>query len=342
VFGSAYQHWQAALESEFFGPNAGGRTVLFHVDDGAAELIAEKYSLDVSLVEAVRSELRLDGNLPPYGKVAFGARQHNRLPVPQATAPPTLPLLAVTVLAASRMVSDENFRSNAYYPRLAEVLTGRHDHDAEQIVHRDFSDVAEMWRQLDRWLDTWDGARGTSTIIDHHRLVLIGYPLSQCLLRGYDRELIERMFSLVGYAPRSAADRMELLDATRKWAAHGRGFSHPLERAIADPRQHGLVGGLLQRLLAEWDGSVRERTGRRVGRLRLAADVDAGCLYWLAETPDEAAGGAVVDPRGGVYTFHASNYGPYAEWGREPRCDGSEIRSGLRLEGEVRQPPIVV
>ena len=78
------------------------------------------------------------------------------------------------------MHSDAQVRSSNYYLRLAQaLLPAADDHVVEQVrlELRDgaFIPVADMWRNLDRWLGEQAGAAGLSTIRDHLEMTRIGF-----------------------------------------------------------------------------------------------------------------------------------------------------------------------
>ena len=326
---AAYEDWQAALELEFFGPGASGQSVIFYVDEGTAERMRSDYGLAVGLVDAVKTELALESR-NPYRRITLNARPYSA----NTSIPRSLPLLAVTVLAATKMTSDGQFQSNAYYPRLTEVITGSYSDTVKTALNQGFPDVVAMWRQLDRWLSETGGLHGKSTIARDDFLTWIGYPLSQAILRGNDRELLTELFR-IAFKPHDHADGMELVAVVRKWAQSRHGLSARLIQALESPGEHELLGDLLQRLLADWDGTIHERGGRRVARLRLAVDVEAEwSTYWLAEAIESVPIGAVTGQGGRQINFRTADYGPYVEWEMLP-ASSSDLRTGLRLEGRT-------
>ena len=135
--------------------------------------------------------------------------------------PPTLPVLALSVLAATRMHTDARARSSNYYLRLAQALVPGADElvvDQIRLVLRDgaFIPVVNMWRDLHEWLGERAGAAGISTIRDHPELTRIGFPLSQALIRRSDRAALTRFFEALdirnaGCAGHRAADRVSAI-----------------------------------------------------------------------------------------------------------------------------------
>ena len=82
----------------------------------------------------------------------------------QVDPPPVLPLMAVSVLAATRMRSDALARSTNYYIRLAQTLTGDLEGTEVVALRTDlreggaFLDVAEMWRGIHSWIEAQGGS----------------------------------------------------------------------------------------------------------------------------------------------------------------------------------------
>lgn len=180
---------------------------------------------------------------------------------PQDQPPPTLPVLALSVLAATRMHSDAQARSGNYYLGLAQaLLPTADDHVVEQVrlELRDgaFIPVADMWRNLDRWLGEQAGAAGLSTIRDHLEMTRIGFPLSQALIRRSDRAVLTRFFDALDIRTTDVPTTEPLAEYLRLWAARPRGLSEGFRHALSDDTLRSLLMPMVAGLAASWDGRV--------------------------------------------------------------------------------------
>lgn len=279
----AYAAWASVLGEHFFGPDQNGRTVAMFVDDALAEELGASPALHgVTLYSAVHRELGRASNL--FGRILVRCRQW-RLGS-QTTPPPSLPLLAVTVLAATRMRDDGKYSANNFYARAARLLG-----IDSQVIADEFDAVVGMWRDLDGWLRSHGGRRGVSTILPHPRLTKIGYSLSQALLRDVDRRCLARFFKWANVAPRTDVPAAELVRMLGVWSQRRNGVSKGLQRLLASGDESGLLGELLVAEARAWDGTVDDDRGASQQlRLRLVLRPATKSLHWAAQSaePHEA------------------------------------------------------
>ena len=152
-----------------------------------------------ALLRTVRPKLSLGDERHFFEPVRLDAVMWHSLRT-TAAAPPFLPVLALTVLAASRMDESEAVAAFNYYHRLKEVLDITFDPGP---AFRDA--VAQMFVMLDEWLTLHKGHfRGVSTISAHPQPAHVGYPLSQVLFRQSDRRQLTRFFRMYGLRPEDA------------------------------------------------------------------------------------------------------------------------------------------
>ncbi|WP_428342370.1 hypothetical protein [Mycobacterium sp.] len=277
--------WQLALARRFLRPNLVEDPVIFFVDD--VELTGiDGDGARARLVSVVAAELQAADS--PYGVMLARAAGWT----PDATdQPPTLPLLAVTVLAATDMQASAGVSSQDYYTRLTQLLAP----DGNQATWRKaleahFPDVAAAWRDLHQWI-IGPGGR-TSTIVETPYPAYIGYPLSQALIRRSDQDALTLFWERAGLEPGDDQPAgSELLRDLREWMKPYRGFTKPFQKTVATVT--GKVGQLFQELLRQaardWDGRVRDRTGRVLPRCRLSAweDGHVAQLEWLIGPPED-------------------------------------------------------
>ena len=122
----------------------------------------------------------------------FCTWRHSKAP---DEAPPFLPTLLLTVLAADRMHRSTRFSQSNYYGRLCEML-GIDDFLSNEVGASYRKQIAPLWTMYCQWLQAnphigiptayEDSSRGS---IDY-----VGVPIGQALLRSHEQKHIEREF----------------------------------------------------------------------------------------------------------------------------------------------------
>jgi hypothetical protein len=326
-----YFRWQRLLARRYFGEEQAGRPVLlFASDEELGELGGA-----AALAEAVAAKLSLTNDNRPFWPVETEVSRWRR--GGRADPPPCLPLLAVTVLAATRMHRDELAAPHAYYIRLAEaLLPAAGPEELEELrgrLSRGFDAVVGMWRLLDSWLEAAAGRRGISTIRTGGRLSRIGYPLSQALIRIEDRYRLTEFFAAMGIGRAGAPSEESLLHHLRVWASRPRGLSPRLLAALEDGADDTLLAAILSSLAAHWDGIVRERAGLRRAPLRACAEIDSWTMWWELERVPGIDEDVLRLPGGGEMKVTAhSDLALYELSGDLPEL-GATLRHGLHAPG---------
>jgi hypothetical protein len=208
------------LSAEFFGPDHASRSTVLYVDEEVERDLAERYSIGTSLVQTVAGELDWeDPERALFSRIksrcSAWARGKREEP------PPSLPVLALSVLAATRMASSEGMRRSNFYGRWIQLFgESPSSYRANKLEH-DFPDVAAMWEQLHDWLEETDGRYGASTISTDDHYWKIGFPISQALVRGADRQILTRFFASTRLRPHNPynVSGRELLRRLRVWTA---------------------------------------------------------------------------------------------------------------------------
>jgi hypothetical protein len=337
--GSDYEEWQSVLSAAFLSPHD-GPTVLFLDDSEAARLRPDTDDAACDLAEAVRNRLRLGQRRSMFREITTVYRRWQR--GLHADPPPVLPVIAITVLAATRMRSDADALSTNYYLRLAQVLMPDADSSAIDSLRTDlaggdaFLDVVEMWRGLDSWIQMQDGQFGSSTIRDHPHLRRIGYPLSQALVRQSDRTALTRFFHALDFAPGSAPGAAVLLRALDVWtsAAHNR-LSESFMHALADTDIRLLLGAVVEAHAQAWDGRVLTPDGKQRIAMLLSLDRDAWQLRWLFPVPPDGPEALTVfspDGERGVSLSAKRGFDYYVAQD-VPAVQAELVFSGVRFRG---------
>lgn len=339
---SAYDQWQSVLEQEFFGPHMSGYAAVFYVDECAKRSLMDANSQLAELAEAVSAELYWDRPTGMFSRLEWRCRLWAA--GEQRDAPPVLPMLATSVLAASKMAAEGDISSSNYYKRLAEVFcAGSRERDSLRAY---FKPVADMWETLDTWLESRGGERGYSTISRDSHLTRIGYPMSQALLREQDRRILTAFFAATGVKPASPEEfpGQEIIRRLRLWtSSQSHGLSRPLLNVL-----HGNGSGsdgvekrevlvrLLERLVEHWDGTLYERGAgaRRAAALRLVLAGRGRQLRWAAGAVQGIPAAAVRHESSGVRYSLSEPYGGLYSGLEELAVTNHQVAHGLVLEGD--------
>lgn len=302
-----YFQWNEAIVAEYFPAGDPLRYAVLPIDDDELVELADEYGL-CSREEAVQEfigSVRLVLSSAQGGFATFSRMARTWRPKKVET-PPYVAGLAFCVLAASRMESKESVASHNYYVRLNELL----EIEPSSGMPHNFELVRNAWEDLDRWLDVdCSGGRGKSSVrLDGSKNV--GPPISQCLLRAVDRRRLPDFFSQRGLEPKDAEQigDQRLFTMLRAWAH--RPSCQLSSRAIqaitsAEGRDLEEIVETVKRELALWDGSLRDRRGRRRFPLRLKLIVRGKRtkLRLLAEVPDGFESGVWKREDTGVEVF---------------------------------------
>lgn len=334
-----YEEWQSLLSDAFLLPHD-GPTVLFLDDSEITRLLPDVEDAGRHLAEAVRTRVRPSEGRSMFSSVTAAYQQWQR--GSQAGPPPVLPVIAITVLAATRMRSDSEARSTNYYLRLAQALLPDTDPGAIETLRNNlreggaFLDAVEMWRGLHAWIEAQDGTVGISTIRDHPHLQRIGYPLSQALVRQSDRMTLTRFFQALDFTPGSAPDAGVILGALDIWtAALQNRLSDAFMRALSDTDIRPLLAAVVEAHAQAWDGRVLTSDGRQRIAMRLSIDLDAWEVRWLFPIPPGGPEALTVlspDSEQEVGLTDTAGLGYYAARGA-PAVSPELLLSGMRLRG---------
>ncbi|MFJ7946817.1 hypothetical protein ACIQ6K_24650 [Streptomyces sp. NPDC096354] len=323
---TAYADWQKVLAGEFFGPETDGHPVVLYVNDREAEVLQGRAGLEVPLRDAVRSViLRHEGR--PY--LAVEEYATNR--ASGGAVPAVLPLLACSVIAATRMANDGYRRANNYHDHFSELLADQ----ADVLNSSHYKAVAAMWQQLATWQHESDTFKGLCTIpspadIPHHQ-ARIGFALSQAVVRGTDRQLLPQYFEVMRNRNPAAwplpgevlANGVELWD-------HARQFSPAFQKALDHRDLRPLVVRLLGGLANVWDGSP-DYVPSGTPRGQLLVRYENRRLGWLAKFG--RPGAPEYRLSSGVVLRQLGDTEYYSVDGLELPSD-RVLRSGIQLVGD--------
>lgn len=251
-----------------------GPIFLFADDDTLAELhvSGDPHEACRSLAEAVLGSLDLSRKTDWFHRVS---RAHRGWKAGSRTScPPSLPLLALTVNAATHMEANESLgiRKTNYYVPFRRLLGV--DGYGEPPG---FRQTAQMWRDLASWLEADnEGQRGRSTIRTHETFRYVGYPLSQALFRQSDLNRLTDLFDdleLPAYGEwdpeRPPISPAELRVHYKLWAPRAAGLSSGARRLAQDDFFDQLLEELLQGAVEHWEGPLVSASGMAVSRIHV-------------------------------------------------------------------------
>lgn len=228
---------------------------------------------------------------------------------PQDDPPPCLPLLALTVVAGSRMRNDGEFSSKAYYPRLADLMSPEPNDLRVGGLIKHFEDVAAMWQLLDSWTCEHQDALGPSTINTHRVFKWIGYPLSQTVLKISDRERLADFFEHIHLDARSAPSAGELLRLLRYWLDRPRGLSKSFLRLVDQDASNPLLTGLLLKLASEERSVVSTPRSRIRLSLRICIDLEEWAASWVIPLHNDLDDDDLRPDNGAAFSIARPTYG---------------------------------
>lgn len=333
-----YERWQRTL-SEAFLVEQSSVFVLFLDDEELRRIAPDLDDPAADLALAVR-----DASSSAQGAYFSRVERKHRLwnLGDKSVPPPTLPVLALTVLAATRMRSDGHALSTNYYWRLAESIDPKADRAQvtalrDEVAGQTFQDVVGMWTSLDKWVSSQDGRVGASTIRTHERLTRVGYPQSQALLTRGDRAELTSFFTALNLGETDLPDEQTLLQALEVWVTRSQNrLGETFMAALKDDKTRGLIAAVVLAFAAAWDGHVITRDGRRRIGIRLGIDLEQWTTEWLFPVQDDVESPIVLDGLGdSVEPVSLTQRPPYRYYiaGHCPLVRPELVRQGFRLRG---------
>lgn len=338
-----YERWQNRLANEFFRDRANQPVVLF-VDRGVLQELAEPGEDGArALAAAVRElvDIRLGRRMFVLAERAHSVWRRGMRDCP----PPTLPVLALSVLAASEMSRDGAVAGTNYYIPLARAFLP--DGSEEEIsALRDvlrgggaFTSVSEMWGQLDRWMTETGGDYGISTIRDHPELTRIGYPLSQTLVRKSDRAALTRFFDRLNLSQERLPSPPSLMSMLKVWTStRSQGLSERFLLSLSEPSLNTYMQAMVHQLAEAWDGKIITAEGLRRLDLRLVVDLDRSTAWWVIPAVRDIVEDSLSGVSGGVEFTALLGADPYSSMFTVvglPSVTAEAVSSGFSVRGRV-------
>jgi hypothetical protein len=289
--------------------------VLFFIDE---EVLGDIFSGEAddavdSVLETVRRRLGLPGNHNGYFHRI--EREGRRWKLDGGVgSPPFLDLLAVCVLAATRMGTG-NYAPNNYYAQLRSLLG-----IAEPGTPSGFGDSLDyLWSVYSWWLDErLGGSRGISTVIENAPFTHIGRPLSQTLFLGSDVRRLDDFFHWIQLDPDEAVDEDVLVLYFRAWAPE-ESLSAGANRLLEDEQFWPTLGRILGAYAHHWDGTRFDRTSTRAAALRVVVRLRRPGSVSLQALQPDGYPDRVAGQLGGATCSAAVDDGVFVVGGSDPR-----------------------
>ncbi|MGI9100179.1 MAG: hypothetical protein ACR2H2_17085, partial [Solirubrobacteraceae bacterium] len=259
---TTHDEWSAALAAWFFRPDRARSHVMYLVDDMALEAIygGDPSEALPSLVTAIRPKLRWHSPRQLFSGIESTTRRWKL--AGSDGPPPCLPLLAITVLAASRMARGSDRAGHNYYLPFIELL----DLEVEEpdVIASYRESIPDLWTMLQWWLDDkQNGQLGFSTIVSDTHFTQIGYADSQTLFHSSDSDKVARFLKWLDLSPGEQIADDELLTYFRLWVTASKADLTPGAQAMLEederPRQ---LMDILRRAAGAWQGITRDDRGR--------------------------------------------------------------------------------
>ncbi|WP_349407934.1 hypothetical protein [Pseudalkalibacillus sp. SCS-8] len=247
-----YKSWNQVLCEYFFGKHNENKIVYLYVNENliiklGAKLKLNKEEAMYSFCKSIQSYGRNDPELVFEKAYIWGRKWFKQGKV---GFPPFVGVLAITVLAATKMKSNrkKGIGAGNYYHRLRYLL--ELNGEGKPFY---FEKTKYLWQHLITWQKENNGMYGYTNVFKYGQ-AYIGYPKSQCLVRDADREQIYDFFYWAGLRPglnvntNSMLEQLELYLSTKVNRLSNLFFKN----------KKGIREGIIQAVLFEyknWTGS---------------------------------------------------------------------------------------
>lgn len=264
----AYQAWNDALTRYCLAQPATAKVYLAvtpHIlaaawAEASGDLVEPAYGSHM-FAQAVAEAYESHVIKSPAGLLTLGHIQVNGLPACTA-------FLALSVLAAYEMHSDETAGPNAFYRRLAELmavsLVGPHPRGFKP------ESFEKLWHLLKRWVD--ENTSATLAIPDDPGFRrFIALPLAHVPLRRIDTEKLPDFFVWAGYDPNSRVSTETLGRDFLSWPGLHTALTQAGVAALADQRRDAVIAQVALEL-ESWDGRAEATPGRSIAPVYVHLD----------------------------------------------------------------------
>ncbi|MDV6281495.1 hypothetical protein [Rhodococcus jostii] len=309
----SYDEWQRQLETDFITSVSSDSTISFFVDSDELRKLYGAAQVDPaeSLTRAVASQLELGSESNLFVRLRRRLARWKLDSSP--SAPPVLPLLVLSVLAATELQWDTQVASNAYYPRLAELFARVGVRVELAHLRHSFDDVPLMWEVVDQWVEGNPDVVARLSLRNHPYYRRIGYSLSQAVIRGSDRARLTSFFDAIDLDPTQMPDPDHLLRALQLWTTRERGFTKRFVVTVHSETAGQMIVPTLMQLASAWDGRVLATNGRRWLPIRLSLDLEEWSAGWVIRAQEGLKEDRLELENGARVDISWPEYGPLYE-----------------------------
>lgn len=304
-----YDRWQKELDTVLIRGRSAKEPVVLFVN---RELLHQNFpffdSPVESLAQAVAENLRSASTRHVFNPI------RQRLDRWQEAAlggtPPVLPLIALTVMAAADMGSDDKGGPLMYYGRLQEILG--QPFNATQLANS-YDDVAYIWRALHRWIGDQEWL-GTSTILEDDHFSRIGYARSQAVMSKQDALNLTDFFYKLGSTKLNMLKEAQLLDELARWNRKYKRLSRAMSRSLEGDTKgsaRAVLASVLSILVRNWDGKAKVHHAQSTFYVQMRLDLDEWKSRWVVARRHGIDHFEAVDSGGSRVRLSASGVGNF-------------------------------
>lgn len=256
-----YLYWNRLLAARFLNAVAGSKIHLAVSPRFLATVLLDNEGERVH--PSAAEERFIQAVRDAYHYVALASSSGLRIFRRRATGtglPLCIGFLALSVLAAHKMHSDEANSSSAYYIRLSDLLAAAQrgsDHPAG-FQKLEFE---ALWNFLAEWVSKHSSSSLALPDADVEKRY-ISYPLGHVPLRQLDLEKLPTFFNWADYSSGSLISPERIADDFRRWAGSYSILSQAGRDALGDSRSPAVLAQIRSELRS-WDGSVVDAQGSR-------------------------------------------------------------------------------
>jgi hypothetical protein len=263
----SYLYWNRILLERFVTVAAGGQILLATSPRALAAALFDDKDERVLAADAQRQFAESVASAYKIGVVGSRARlRFFRRQAGVGGIPICVGFLALSVLAAHKMHTDETTWGSDYYTRLSELLGVERGSNGLPVDFRG-DEFESLWLFLADWISK---QTGWSLVLPqgniHKRF--IGYPLAHVPLRQLDIEKLPTFFEWAGYSSEMPpmAERME--DDLNRWNKAYGSLSTAGSNAFNDGRKTAVIAQVRSELRV-WDGLVSNSEGTRSAHVEI-------------------------------------------------------------------------
>jgi hypothetical protein len=308
----SYLYWNRILLERFVTVAAGGQILLATSPRALAAALFDDKDERVLAADAQQQFARAVALAYRIGVVGSRARlRFFRRHDCAARIPACVGFLALSVLAAHKMHTDETTWGSDYYARLSGLLGVERAGNGLPVDFRG-DEFESLWLFMADWISK---QTGWSLVLPqgniHKRF--IAYPLAHVPLRQLDIEKLPTFFESAGYSSEMPPTLERMEDDLGRWNQAYGSFSSAGCDAFNDGRKAAVLAQVRSELRA-WDGLVSNSEGKRSAQVEI-----------LLETVGRRSKVSLLAPRreGFPETFSA---GPVQMTGGESWYDPMELK----------------